>query len=223
MQLSFLDELGLHYICKECVLAVNSIFRVGNMLRQVNINIKHDFVSCWIFSTNVERSILFWYGYQSLVNNWKYFAWKYNYSCKFDYSVRGVINIVGFLMTSLGNLIEFVIAMFIDFRMQAVCALAIPLLFVLSISFVPESPEFLYKNHEIEVNIIKSLFRIWWQLLKLVRTIHFFVKLLGNTSLEFYKGPNASLESEKYTTDAKIGSKKARFSDWYIKNLKIKR
>lgn len=123
-------------------------------------------------------------------------------------SVRGVINIMGFLMTSLGNLIEFVIAMFMDFRMQAVCALSIPLIFVLSFSFVPESPEFLYKKHKVEVNSPESDTNF-----ARISKTNFYCKKLGNAALEFYKGSNASLESEKYATDAKFCSKRSSFSD----------
>lgn len=58
-------------------------------------------------------------------------------------------------MIALGNLIGFATAIFMDFRMQAVCALLIPIIFVLSFSFVPETPVFLYKKQEIEVNAFR--------------------------------------------------------------------
>lgn len=68
-------------------------------------------------------------------------------------NVRGLINALGFMITSLGTLFGFFIALYLDFRMQAACALAIPLIFVLTFIFVPESPVYLYKTNQTTVSI----------------------------------------------------------------------
>lgn len=62
------------------------------------------------------------------------------------------MNSLGFLMVSLGALVGFIAALSMDFRMQAVCALVIPIVFILVFYFVPESPVFLYRMNKIEVN-----------------------------------------------------------------------
>lgn len=61
---------------------------------------------------------------------------------------------MGFLVNSLGGLAGFVVAIFLDFRMQAVCALLVPILFAFVFYFVPESPFILYKKNRIEVRIM---------------------------------------------------------------------
>lgn len=72
-------------------------------------------------------------------------------------SVRGTVNALGFLINSLGGLAGFIAAIFLDFRMQAVYAVSIPLLFAATFFFVPESPQFLYAKKRIEVIILIKL------------------------------------------------------------------
>lgn len=62
------------------------------------------------------------------------------------------MNAMGFLVNSLGNLMGFIVALFLDFQMQALSAISIPILFAFVFYFVPESPFFLYKNNKIEVS-----------------------------------------------------------------------
>lgn len=62
-------------------------------------------------------------------------------------NVRGIVNSLGFLIVSFGSLSGFIVAIYLDFRMQAACALAIPLIFVSTFSFVPESPAYLSKKN----------------------------------------------------------------------------
>lgn len=57
------------------------------------------------------------------------------------------MNALGFLIVSLGSLMGFIVAIYFDFRMQAACAIAIPIIFVSTFSFVPESPAFLLRNN----------------------------------------------------------------------------
>lgn len=54
--------------------------------------------------------------------------------------------------SALGSLVGFIVAMFLDFRMQAVSALSVPILFTFVFYFVPESPAILYQKNKIEVN-----------------------------------------------------------------------
>lgn len=74
------------------------------------------------------------------------------------FSIRGAINAMGFLMCSLGSLTAFIFAMFVDFRMQAIYALSIPLLFAFVFYFVPETPAYLYSKNKIEVTSLSFIF-----------------------------------------------------------------
>ncbi|XP_055309204.1 facilitated trehalose transporter Tret1-like isoform X2 [Sitodiplosis mosellana] len=78
--------------------------------------------------------------------------------------------------SSLGSLVGFTVAIFLDFQMQAVSALSVPILFAFVFYFVPESPMILYKKNEIE---------------------------LADMSLEFYKGVTTTPELEKFMTEKK--------------------
>lgn len=78
---------------------------------------------------------------------------KRKYSSMNMVSVRGIVNAMGFFIGSLGSLIGFIIALYCDFRMQAVYALSVPVLFMLMFSFVPESPAYLYKKNKIAASI----------------------------------------------------------------------
>lgn len=69
----------------------------------------------------------------------------------FKFSVRGTVNAMGFLINSLGSLTGFIVAIWLDFRMQAVSALTVPILFAFVFYFVPESPVALYEKNAIEV------------------------------------------------------------------------
>lgn len=62
------------------------------------------------------------------------------------------MNAMGFFVNSLGSLVGFIVAIFMDFRMQAVTALSVPILFAFVFFFVPESPFILYKKAEIEAS-----------------------------------------------------------------------
>lgn len=73
-------------------------------------------------------------------------------------TVRGSVNSLGFMIVSLGGLVGYIVANFVNASTQAVCALSIPIVFALVFSFVPESPEFLYRKNKIEV--ISSFFLI---------------------------------------------------------------
>lgn len=70
-----------------------------------------------------------------------------------QFSVRGMMNSFGFLFNSFGALIAFCTAVYLDYRLQAICALIIPCLFVFVFYFVPESPIYLQNKNRIEVNI----------------------------------------------------------------------
>lgn len=52
---------------------------------------------------------------------------------------------VCFLAATLGGLAGLVIALFLDYRMQAVCALIVPIIFMFVFLFVPETPAYLKK------------------------------------------------------------------------------
>ncbi|XP_031625980.1 facilitated trehalose transporter Tret1-like [Contarinia nasturtii] len=93
--------------------------------------------------------------------------------------VRGTVNALGFVVNAVGSLVGFIVAIFFDFRVQAVCALIVPFLFVFVFYFVPDSPMSLYNKNKIE---------------------------LADLALEFYKGANnnnMSPESEKIMVEEK--------------------
>lgn len=90
----------------------------------------------------------------------------------------------------------FIVAIFIDFRMQALCALSVPILFAFVFYFVPESPFSLYKKNKIEVTNDDTLINQ-----EILRSPCPFQ--LGDISLEFYKGKTMSPESEKFMADKK--------------------
>lgn len=73
--------------------------------------------------------------------------------CYLLHSVRGTMNSMCFIAYSLGNLIAFAFALFMDYQNQAICALFIPILYIFAFSFVPETPVFLRKKNLNEVNI----------------------------------------------------------------------
>lgn len=63
------------------------------------------------------------------------------------------MNAMGFLINTLGSLIGFIVAIFLDSQLQAISALSIPILFAFVFYFVPESPFILYKKNKIEVSV----------------------------------------------------------------------
>lgn len=73
--------------------------------------------------------------------------------CYLLHSVRGTMNSMCFIANSLGNLIAFAFALFMDYQNQAICALFIPILYIFAFSFVPETPVFLRKKNLNEVSI----------------------------------------------------------------------
>lgn len=60
---------------------------------------------------------------------------------------------MGFVINSMGSLVGFIVAIYFDFRVQAVWALIIPILFVFVFYFVPESPVTLYNKNKVEVRL----------------------------------------------------------------------
>lgn len=88
----------------------------------------------------------------------------------YNYSVRGTVNALGFLINSLGGLAGFIAAIFLDFRMQAFSALSVPLLFAFVFYFVPESPHYLYGKNQMEVPVLTV---IYYRIISLVFRLHF--------------------------------------------------
>lgn len=62
------------------------------------------------------------------------------------------MNSVCFTASNLGSLAGFVVALYADYRMQAVYALIVPILFLFVFYFVPETPAFLQKSGQNQVN-----------------------------------------------------------------------
>lgn len=66
-------------------------------------------------------------------------------------SVRGTMSSFGFLTNSIGSLVAYCVAIYVDYRGQAMFGLIIPCLFAFVFYFVPESPVYLQKKNRIEV------------------------------------------------------------------------
>lgn len=68
-----------------------------------------------------------------------------------SFSIRGVMNAFTFLINSFGSVIAFCIALYLDYRWQAIVALFIPCLFLFAFIFVPETPAYLQRKYRIVV------------------------------------------------------------------------
>lgn len=68
-----------------------------------------------------------------------------------SFSVRGVMNAFAFLINSFGSVIAFCVALYMDYRWQAIVALFIPCLFLIAFIFVPETPVYLQSKYRIVV------------------------------------------------------------------------
>lgn len=71
----------------------------------------------------------------------------------FHHSVRGTMNSMCFVASSIGGLIAFGCALFLDYQSQAICALFVPLLYIFAFSFVLETPVFLQQKGLYAVNV----------------------------------------------------------------------
>lgn len=67
------------------------------------------------------------------------------------YSVRGLICSLVYILYTVGAVIELCIAMYGDYRVQAMCGLSVPCLMLCSLLFFPESPVHLQNQNRIEV------------------------------------------------------------------------
>lgn len=77
-------------------------------------------------------------------------------SFSFQNSIRGQLNALCFVITTLGALAGFIVALFLDYRMQAICGLIVPIVFVFVFYFVPETPVYLQKVGKKQVKKIES-------------------------------------------------------------------
>lgn len=76
-------------------------------------------------------------------------------------SVRGALNSLNFIIFNGSYILGLILSMFCDYKQQAICSAFVPILFLILISILPETPEFLWRQNK--NNVIFLHFFYWKQ------------------------------------------------------------
>lgn len=107
------------------------------------------------------------------------------------------MNALAFLVNSLGSVIAFCIALYLDYRWQAIVGLFIPCLFLFAFIFVPETPAYLQSKCRIVV-CIEAILSIKSKCVEVKFFSIIFLLQEAANAFEFYKGEEKMPEIEKF-------------------------